>query len=89
MVGLAYLNTLPPEIVAVADRIFCVFTAFLDMGTAFGIAGLFVFFAVKRSSGQAVKRIRALKSVAKLEELMSLALKKIGTIICRHKSKSI
>lgn len=36
-VGLAYLDTLPPAIVSVYDRIYACFLAFFDMGSAFGI----------------------------------------------------
>lgn len=37
-IGLAYLDTLPAQIVGPYDRIYVVFVAFIDMGIAFGIA---------------------------------------------------
>ncbi len=60
IIGLSYLDTLPKEIVGLIDRVFCVFTAFLDMGLAFGIAGLTVYFGSKR--------LRTLRLIRSLEE---------------------
>lgn len=37
-IGLTYLDTLPAQIVGTIDRIYVVIVAFVDMGSAFGIA---------------------------------------------------
>jgi hypothetical protein len=57
LIGLAYLDTLPAQIVGTCDRLYVVFVAFLDMGCAFGIAS-FTILCFFRQMRNLIARLR-------------------------------
>jgi len=64
--GLQFLDTLPAKIVSIYDRIFVVFLAFLDMGSAFAV-GFFTLYKLVMNSLDFIAETKSKRATLKTE----------------------